>query len=129
MGISEYAKALGYGTLTGIELPGEQDGLIPNPTWKRINLGENWATGDTYTAAVGQGFVLATPLQVLNSISTIANGGKLMDITLISKIVAEDGTILQELTPSYRWDITVDPVINVYEGNNPTGETKPLSPG
>lgn len=127
-GISEYAKALGYGTLTGIELPGEQDGLIPNPTWKRINLGENWATGDTYTAAVGQGFVLATPLQVLNSISTIANGGKLMDITLISKIVAEDGTILQELTPSYRWDITVDPVINVYEGNNPTGETKTVEP-
>ena len=51
-----------------------------------------------------------------------------MDITLISKIVAEDGTILQELTPSYRWDITVDPVINVYEGNNPTGETKTVEP-
>ncbi len=126
--ISEYAKALGYGTLTGIELPGEQDGLIPNPTWKRINLGENWATGDTYTATVGQGFVLATPLQVLNSISTIANGGKLMDVTLIDKIVAKDGTILQELTPSYRWDITVDPVINIYEGNNPTGEIKTVEP-
>jgi penicillin-binding protein 2 len=62
--MSEYAKALGYGTLTGIELPGEQDGLVPNPTWKRINLGENWATRDTYTAVVGQGFLLATPLQV-----------------------------------------------------------------
>jgi penicillin-binding protein 2 len=126
--ISEYAQALGYGTLTGIELPGEQDGLIPNPTWKRINLGENWATGDTYTAAVGQGFVLATPLQVLNSFSTIANGGKLMDVTLIDKIVAEDGTIVQELTPSYRWDITTDPVINVYDGNNPTGEKKTVEP-
>jgi penicillin-binding protein 2 len=126
--MSEYAKALGYGTLTGIELPGEQDGLVPNPTWKRINLGENWATGDTYTAVVGQGFVLATPLQVLNSISTIANGGKLMDVTLIDKIVSKDGDILQELTPSYRWDITQDPVINVYEGNNPTGEVKTVEP-
>lgn len=126
--MGEYAKALGYGTLTGIELPGEQDGLIPNPTWKRINLGENWATGDTYTATVGQGFVLATPLQVLNSISTIANGGKLMDVTLIDRIITKDGTIIQELTPSYRWDITKDPVINVYEGNNPTGETKTVEP-
>jgi len=44
--MSEYAQALGYGTTTGIELPGESDGLVPNPTWKRINLGENWATGE-----------------------------------------------------------------------------------
>ncbi len=126
--LSEYAKAIGYGSLTGIELPGEQDGLIPNPTWKRINLGENWATGDTYTATVGQGFVLATPLQVVNSISTIANGGKLMDITLMNKIVAKDGTILDELSPSYRWDVTVDPVINVFEGNTTTGEMKTIEP-
>lgn len=126
--ISEYAQALGYGSLTGIELPGEQDGLIPNPTWKRINLGENWATGDTYSATVGQGFVLATPLQVLNSISTIANGGKLMDVTIVDKIVSKDGSILQELSPSYRWDITEDPVINLYDGNVPTGETKSVEP-
>jgi penicillin-binding protein 2 len=126
--LGEYAKAIGYGTLTGIELPGEQDGLIPNPTWKRINLGENWATGDTYTATVGQGFVLSTPLQVLNSISTIANGGKLMDITLINQVISKDGTIKEELTPSYRWDITKDPVINIYEGNNPTGEVKTVEP-
>jgi len=59
--LGEYAKALGYGQKTGIELPGEADGLIPDPTWKRLNQGENWATGDTYLAAVGQGYVLATP--------------------------------------------------------------------
>jgi penicillin-binding protein 2 len=126
--MSEYAKAIGYGTVTGIELPGESDGLIPDPTWKRINLGENWATGDTYTAAIGQGYVLATPLQVLNSISTIANGGKLMDVTLIDRVLSKDGTILQQLEPSYRWDITQDPVINVYNGNNPSGETKTVEP-
>jgi penicillin-binding protein 2 len=126
--MSEYAQALGYGTPTGIELPGEADGLIPNPTWKRITLGENWATGDTYTAAIGQGFVLATPLQVLNSISTIANGGKLMDITLVDQILSQEGTVLQKLTPSYRWDITEDPVINVYDGNVETGETKTVEP-
>jgi len=126
--MSEYAKALGYGTITGIELPGESDGLVPDPTWKRINLGENWATGDTYTAAIGQGYVLATPLQVLNSISTIANGGKLMDVTLVDKIISENGTIVQSLSPSYRWDITEEPLIEQYEGNVPTGEVKTVEP-
>ena len=126
--MSEYAQALGYGSLTGIELPGEENGLIPNPTWKRTTLGENWSTGDTYTAAIGQGYVLSTPLQVLNSISTIANGGKLMDVTIIDKVVSKDGTILQQLSPSYRWDITKDPVIHMYDGNVPTGEVKTVEP-
>ena len=53
--LGEYAKALGYGERSGIQLPGEEDGLIPDPQWKRINQGENWSTGDTYIASVGQG--------------------------------------------------------------------------
>ena len=52
--IGEYAKAIGYGELTGIELEGEADGLMPDPTWKRIYIGENWSTGDTYIATIGQ---------------------------------------------------------------------------
>jgi penicillin-binding protein 2 len=126
--MSEYAQALGYGSITGIELPGEQDGLVPNPTWKRITLGENWATGDTYTAAIGQGFVLATPLQVLNSISTIANGGKLMDVSIVNRILAQDGTVIQEHIPSYRWDITQDLLIEEFDGNIPTGVMKTVEP-
>ena len=73
-----YARALGYGSPLGIDLPGEEDGLIPNEDWKRLNLGESWSTGDTYNSVVGQGFIGATPLQVLTSISTIANGGRVM---------------------------------------------------
>jgi len=126
--MSEYAQALGYGAPSGIELPGEQDGLVPNPTWKRTNLGENWSTGDTYTAAIGQGYVLATPLQVVNSISTIANGGKLMDVTIIDRVLAKDGEILDQLSPSYKWDITEEPLIESYDGNVPTGELKTVEP-
>lgn len=48
--LGEYARALGYGQRTGIELPGESSGLIPNPDWKRINMGESWLPGDTYIA-------------------------------------------------------------------------------
>ena len=69
---------MGYNQLNGIELPDETDGLIPDPTWKRINQGENWSTGDTYIAGVGQGFMIASPLQVLLSAATVANDGKLM---------------------------------------------------
>jgi penicillin-binding protein 2 len=126
--MGEYARALGYGTLTGIELPGEADGLVPDPTWKRINKGENWSTGDTYIATMGQGYVLATPLQVLNSISTVANGGNLMEVTVVNKITEPDGTIVQDFSPSVRWNITEDPVINVYEDNQTSGEVKTVEP-
>lgn len=92
--LSEYARALGYGERSGIQLPGEENGLIPTPQWKRINQGENWSTGDTYIASVGQGLVTATPLQVLMSGATIANRGKLMQPTIIREIVDSDGHVI-----------------------------------
>jgi len=87
--LGEYARAIGYGARSGIELPGEENGLIPSPQWKRINTGENWSTGDTYIASVGQGYVLGTPLQVLMSGATIANRGKLMQPTIVREV--QDG--------------------------------------
>ena len=59
--LAEYARALGFGRITGIELPGEQPGLVPDPTWKRTTLFETWATGDTYIATIGQGCVFPHP--------------------------------------------------------------------
>lgn len=122
--MDEYAAALGYGQTTGLELPGEADGLLPNPTWKRLNIGENWATGDTYLAAVGQGYVLATPVQVLNSINTIVNDGKHYKMTIIDKITDYDGNVTYESEPEILWDITKEPMIATYEGNNRTNELK-----
>lgn len=115
--LSEYAKALGYGRLTDIELPGEAEGLIPDPTWKRRTIGENWATGDTYIAAMGQGYVLATPLQVLVSFATLANDGKYMRPTLVKEVLDSDGNVVQPFKPEQVWDITQDPVITVYDEN------------
>lgn len=89
--LGEYARALGYGARSGIQLPGEARGLIPDPRWKRINQGENWSTGDTYIATVGQGYVLATPLQVLMSGATLANQGRLMQPTIIRQITDAEG--------------------------------------
>lgn len=126
--IYEYGAALGYGAETGIELPGEADGLLPNPTWKRLNQGENWATGDTYLAGVGQGYVLATPVQVMNAFSTIVNGGNHMQLTMISKIENADGEIVDQFEPEVLWNITEDPLIHTYQGNNQTDQVKAIEP-
>ncbi|GAP14875.1 peptidoglycan glycosyltransferase [Longilinea arvoryzae] len=127
--IGEYSRALGYGQTLGIELPGEADGLIPDPNWKRINQGENWSTGDTYIATIGQGYVLATPLQVLTSAATIANDGKLMRPTIIHDITDANGTVVKTFTPEMLWDLTKDPKIQVYDENyQTTGEKKTVQP-
>ncbi len=134
--LREYARALGYDQPSGIELLGEASGLIPSPQWKRINRGENWSTGDTYIASVGQGYVIATPLQVLMSAATIANDGRLMKPTIIRDVTDNEGRILDvwenpdgsfstvpaspesrrisPFTPTLRWDVTTDPIITVF---------------
>jgi penicillin-binding protein 2 len=117
--LGTYARAMGFGAQSGIELPYEVEGLVPTPTWKRINQGENWSTGDTYIASVGQGYDLATPLQILMSAAVIANDGVMMRPTLLREVVDGQGNILQEFEPDVRWDLIRDPMIETY--NNPSG--------
>jgi penicillin-binding protein 2 len=112
--LGTYARALGYGDYPGVGLPDEEKGLIPDPQWKRITHGESWSTGDTYIASVGQGYVLATPLQVLMSAATIANDGKLMQPTLVREIMDGEGNLVQSFEPVMKWDITRDAVIQEY---------------
>ncbi len=126
--LAEYARALGYGKLTGIELPGEQEGLVPDPTWKRTTQFENWSTGDTYITTIGQGYVLSTPLQVLVSFATIANDGVMMQPTLVKQVTTPDGKVLRPFTPTQVWDITKDNVINEIIDSELTGNTKNVEP-
>ncbi|MEK6222614.1 MAG: penicillin-binding transpeptidase domain-containing protein, partial [Chloroflexota bacterium] len=99
--LGTYAEAMGFNNILGIELPEETDGLIPNPTWKRINQGENWSTGDTYISAVGQGFVISTPLQVLVSANIIANNGVFMRPTVVKEVLDNDGNVVPVVTDQY----------------------------
>ena len=122
--MAEYAKALGYGAVTGIELPGEATGLVPTSAWKRINLSENWSIGDTYIAAMGQGFVLSTPLQVLVSAAIVANDGVYMQPTLVREVQDSEGNVIQPFTPKVKWDITKDPLIAVFDENGIATEEK-----
>lgn len=123
--LGTYARALGYGSTLGIEQPYETDGLVPDPTWKRRTQGENWSTGDTYISSVGQGFVLASPLQILMSAATIANDGVQMKPTLLSQIVDGEGNVIQSFQPEVRWDLTKDALIEKYENPSGIGACKP----
>lgn len=73
----DWAKKLKLGGKLGIDIPGEVTGLVPDDTWKKKNFGESWYPGDTLHMAIGQGFVLATPLQILGITAFIAEDGVL----------------------------------------------------
>ncbi len=132
--LGTYARALGYGDYPGTGLPEEEKGLVPDPQWKRLTHGESWSTGDTYIASVGQGYVLATPLQVLLSAATIANDGKLMQPQLVKEVLDGEGNVVRPFQPIMKWDITKDNVIQVYgetttRGCEPIeGQTKNVEP-
>ena len=74
--ISRYAKMLGFGARTGIDLPGEKIGLVPDPQWKREVRKERWQPGETISVSIGQGPLLVTPIQVAIYTSIIANRGR-----------------------------------------------------
>jgi penicillin-binding protein 2 len=133
--LGTYAAALGYGERAGIGLPDEEDGLIPDPTWKRINQAESWSSGDTYISSVGQGYVLATPVQVLYSAMIVANDGKFVQPTLLKDVLDSEGNVVpmwkdeqgnivdsptpgavqvSPFTPVIKWDLTKDALIQEY---------------
>lgn len=70
----ETAESLGLNRVTGLELPGESAGQVPGPEWKEKNLGQSWFAGDDANAAIGQGFVTATPLQMACVVAALATG-------------------------------------------------------
>ncbi|MFH1061775.1 MAG: penicillin-binding protein 2 [Candidatus Omnitrophota bacterium] len=70
-----YAREFGLGKLTGIDLPSEPSGVVPNEHWKNANIHEKWYAGDTANFAIGQGFLLISPIQALRMVSMVANGG------------------------------------------------------
>lgn len=99
-----YEELFGYGKETGIDIPGEADGFLPDPDWKQERFGERWYIGDDYHAAIGQGFVTATPIQILNTIATIANGGTLRAPRLAAQIRDASGKLSMVESPILRKD-------------------------
>ena len=76
--LDQYATMFGFATTTGIDLPGENYGLIPTPAWKKKVFDEEWLLGDTYHSAIGQYGFQVTPLELVRAVASIANGGYLV---------------------------------------------------
>jgi penicillin-binding protein 2 len=74
-GIAEYAEQAGIGKKTGIDLPGEAEGLMPSSKWKLRTQREKWYAGETISVSIGQGAVTVTPIQLATAIGGMANGG------------------------------------------------------
>lgn len=107
--MGRYAQMFGLGRATGIDLPGELDGLVPDPKWKRLNYAETWLTGDTYNMSIGQGFILVTPLQMINAYAAIANGGTLYRPHLVKEILDADGNVVEVIEPEVIGKLELDP--------------------
>jgi penicillin-binding protein 2 len=105
----EYAHLFGLGELTGIDLPGENPGLVPTAKWKRLNYSEGWVTGDTYNMSIGQGYVLATPLQMLNATAAVANGGTLYRPQILYQVLDDEGNVIQDFTPEVIRQLPIEP--------------------
>lgn len=97
--LEKYARMFGLGAYTGINLPGEANGLVANQKYKEKVYGEDWYLSETFDAAIGQGFQLATPLQVANVMAQIANGGHRYRPYLVSSVVSPKDQVLQTFTP------------------------------
>jgi penicillin-binding protein 2 len=116
--IQDAAELFGMGSESGITLPLESKGFIPDEKSRAARRDanptafpeSNWYTGDTINVAVGQGDVLATPLQLANAYATMANGGTLYAPNLVTKVTTNAGDLVRSFAPRIRRTIELDPV-------------------
>lgn len=94
--LSEYYRKFGLGQKTGIDIPEENSGRVPTPEWKLKATKEPWYLGDTYNISVGQGDLLASPLQMAVAISTVANGGSVVVPRLVKEVKDGSGRAIQQ---------------------------------
>ncbi|MDH3356800.1 MAG: penicillin-binding protein 2 [Desulfobacteraceae bacterium] len=94
--LSMYAVASGLGSPTGIDLDHEAAGLIPTKEWKKRRTGVAWQGGETLSVAIGQGFDLATPLQMLVLTSAVANGGEMYKPLILKSVYSPEGSVILE---------------------------------
>lgn len=103
--IKKYLSLFGWDQKTGIDLPGEYSGFIPDPEWKKKTKGQNWWDGDTYNLSIGQSDLQTTPLQVAAAYCAIANGGTLYKPQIVKSIAG-----VKEFEPEVIRSSFIDPI-------------------
>ena len=134
--IKEYLEKFGWNQKTGIDLPEEEEGFIPDKEWKKKTFPEDpgWWDGDTYNLSIGQGFIEVTPLEVAASFAAIVNDGKLLKPQVVQKIIdTSTGSVqvIKEFQPSISDELAIDQknLQIVREGMRQavTGQNSPLA--
>ena len=97
--MADYLGRFGFSKSTRIDLPGESEGFLPSPDWKRATKREGWFVGDSYNMSIGQGFIQVTPLQLALATAAIANNGTLFKPRVVKSIMAKDGRIIKNIEP------------------------------
>ena len=98
--LAHWAHEYGFGEPTGIDLPGEVAGIVPNNVWKEALFGEQIFPGETYQAGIGQGYDVVTPIQLINAYAALANGGKLYQPQIVREVVGADGAVVRPFSRS-----------------------------
>ncbi len=113
--LSEYAKKYGLGSKTGIDLPSEKKGLVPDEEWKQKHLNQSWYPGDSVNLSIGQGSLLTTPVQIVSLISAIAADGLAYKPQIVSKIKNYEGKIIKSIEPQINIDLRDEIDSRVFE--------------
>jgi penicillin-binding protein 2 len=107
-GVAPFERRAGLGILTGIDLPGERKGLVPDAAWKREVMKDRWYAYESVLIGIGQGAIHVTPLGMLSAYSAIAAGGKVVRPRLVRRVVGRDGTVRESAT-EVRDDLKLQP--------------------
>ena len=97
--LAYWARQYGFGAPTGIDLPGEVPGIVPNNKWKMSAYGQPMFEGETYQAGIGQGYDVVTPIQLINAFTALANGGKLYRPQIVRNVIGPDGKVVRPFKP------------------------------
>lgn len=107
--LSKWTELFGFGETTGVDLPGEVTSIVPTDQWKRRLFAEPWTTGDSYNMAIGQGYVLATPMQVLVETAAIANGGTIYVPKVVHHMTDAEGGVQKDFEPEIKRQLPISP--------------------
>jgi penicillin-binding protein 2 len=106
--LAGWARRFGLGEPTGIDLPGESEGLVPDGAWKEETFGEGWLLGDTYNFGIGQGYVATTPLQMVLVTAAIANGGDVLIPHVVKELTDANGESVPLRRQNVKRNLNVD---------------------
>lgn len=107
--LAKWARLFGLGAPTGVDLPSEASGLVPDPDWKQQTYGDPWFIGDTYVFGIGQGYLSVTPLQMARVTAAVANGGDVLQPRIVREVRNADGQVVQPSTAIIQRHLPIDP--------------------